>query len=158
MRLFTKKHLSWLSVVVLFVTTVSFVGLPSEIKADDKLSWEVLLQKATGGPDTPQLIVAKEPEIVAEFFDKLNEDRTPNLAVPKVDYAKEMLLILCLGEKTTGGYQIGIAGIEESSTRVTVTVTEVAPEPGAMVTQALTQPFYIAKLKTTNKRIVFKKK
>lgn len=155
-----KRLLSSLSILgILLVScgaTKSDAGIPAGTAAVG-ITWEVLLQDNTAGPEAPQIIVAKEPDIVNDFFAKVNSASGSHFAVPKVDYSKEMLMILCMGQKNSGGYQIAIKNIEENTLSWVVTVQEMEPAPGDMALTMITKPFYVAKLKTTHKKIVFKK-
>ncbi len=73
------------------------------------------------------------------------EQRAPQaqaLAEMEVDFAAESLLVLCLGERPTGGYWVRITGVQHDAAANALYVQGVANEPGpeAMVTQALTYP------------------
>ena len=68
---------------------------------------------------------------------------------PPVDFSREMVVGVFMGQRATGGYQIEITRVErvdraETVLRVHYQVRE--PEPGAVLTQALTQPFHLVRL------------
>jgi hypothetical protein len=67
---------------------------------------------------------------------------------PVVDFQTEMIVAVFSGEKSTGGYSIEISRIQEDSSKhaLEVIVHERKPPAGAMVIQALTQPYHIVKL------------
>lgn len=119
--------------------------------------WEVVLQKAHGGPEDAKFIIAQEPSIVADFYKELNTTISPAYAVPEIDYSKEQLLLLCMGQKHTGGYAIEVTDMVKEGNTLTVLVKETTPEPGAMVTSVLTNPFCIVKMPHTDDKIVFKR-
>jgi hypothetical protein len=77
--------------------------------------------------------------------------------IPSVDFEQEMVAAVFAGEKRTGGYGIEITKIEEDAQdrRLTVFFRENRPPPNAMLTQALTQPFHVVKLKKTTLKVVF---
>jgi len=60
-----------------------------------------------------------------------------------------MIVAVFLGEKPTGGYKVEITAIEEDrgKGRLRVVVRERKPPAGAMVIQALTQPYHIVRVK-----------
>ncbi|MBI3911589.1 MAG: protease complex subunit PrcB family protein [Armatimonadetes bacterium] len=66
----------------------------------------------------------------------------PPPSVPAVDYEREMVLAVLMGEQRTGGYAVEIAAVRAGRQEVCVVVRETRPEPGQPVTQALTQPFH----------------
>ncbi len=61
-----------------------------------------------------------------------------------IDPVREMAIVVFLGERRTGGYTVEITAVESSAEGLIVTPRESAPPPGAMVTQALTQPWALA--------------
>jgi hypothetical protein len=67
---------------------------------------------------------------------------------PAVDFEHEMVAAVFLGEKPTGGYAIEIVGAELIDRSLNILFRENAPAPGAIVTQAFTQPFHIVRIET----------
>lgn len=155
-----KKLLIMRNILILF--SLILVGCSSNKhsvleKGSDTMTWETILENSHGGPVKPQIIVAKEASITEEFYAQINKARKPGFAIPEIDYTKEMLIMVCMGEKNTGGYGSSIYSVVDKGSYVEITIKDTTPEKGAMTTMVITQPFYIAKLPTTNKRIVFKK-
>ena len=75
---------------------------------------------------------------------------------PQVDFQEEMVLGVFAGEKRTGGYGIEITGVAlEAGKQVLVRWAETSPAPGSIVTEALTQPYHIVKLKRQNLPVAF---
>ncbi len=60
---------------------------------------------------------------------------------PEVDFAKEMVIAVALGRRSTGGYKVDVTKVEEASGKLRIVVTKSSPPPGAMAIQALTAPF-----------------
>jgi hypothetical protein len=65
---------------------------------------------------------------------------------PVIDFEKEIVIGLFLGDKPTGGYDVQISRVERRNDALTIYYQEKSPLPGAMVTQALTQPFHIVRI------------
>lgn len=63
-----------------------------------------------------------------------------------IDFQKETVVVLALGEKNTGGYDIGIDKIEETQNKIIVYTKEISPKDGAMVTMAFTNPVSVNKI------------
>jgi hypothetical protein len=68
---------------------------------------------------------------------------------PTVDFNKEIVVAVFLGEKPTGGHDIAILSVERVDGTLLISFTEKSPPAGAILTQALTQPFHIVRI-TTN--------
>jgi hypothetical protein len=65
---------------------------------------------------------------------------------PVVDFEKEVVVALFLGDKPTGGYDVRISRAEQGLDRLTIHYQERNPMPGGMVNQTLTQPFHIVRI------------
>jgi len=84
-------------------------------------------------------------------------DTNPALA-PIIDFEREMVVGIFLGEKHTGGYEVEIVRAERSDSALYFYYREKSPPPGAIVTQALTQPFHLVKLaKYENLQVIFRR-
>jgi hypothetical protein len=71
-------------------------------------------------------------------------DQTQNARriAPPVDFERQMVLFVALGERRTGGYAIEIVRAEVVEGTLVVHVKETAPKPGAIATMALTAPLH----------------
>ena len=65
---------------------------------------------------------------------------------PPVDFSREMVVGVFMGQRETGGYQIEIIGVERTASVLRVLYVTREPEAGAILTQALTQPFHLVRL------------
>ncbi len=65
---------------------------------------------------------------------------------PPVDFERDMVVGVFMGERDTGGYQIEITGVERTTEVLRVQYQVREPEPGAILIQALTQPFHLVRL------------
>jgi PrcB C-terminal len=81
----------------------------------------------------------------------------PEKRIPLIDFGQEMIVAVFSGEKKTGGYSIEITKIQEDrkSMELIVLFHETRPPSNAMVTQALTQPYHIAKMARTDSTVKF---
>lgn len=79
----------------------------------------------------------------ASDLDKLGRLPSGNLAMKKlraIDLESEHLVLVGLGQKSTGGYGLTLASAEITDGVLELTLEVRSPTPGAMVTQALTTP------------------
>ncbi len=68
----------------------------------------------------------------------------PEPAQPAIDYAREVVVGVALGERRTGGFTVEIVGATRRGNTLEVTVRETKPAPGAMTIQVLTYPWTLA--------------
>lgn len=60
--------------------------------------------------------------------------------VPKVDFSRQMVVLLALGQRPTGGYSLKFDGTSSSGIGVVVSYTITVPGPGCMTAQVLSSP------------------
>jgi hypothetical protein len=82
-------------------------------------------------------------------------NRRPLLPLPPIDFSKEMIIAVFLGEQPTGGHRITIHDLEKTPARLQVNVQIDAADKDAVVTMALTQPFIIIKTARTTLPVEF---
>ena len=63
-----------------------------------------------------------------------------------IDFNREIVVAIFLGEKPTGGFAVEIVRVGRQNGEFVVDYKEINPASGAMVTQALTQPFHIVRI------------
>jgi hypothetical protein len=152
-----KKMLYGILVLVI-VTVVTGIFVVSRIAlvttAGAELAFETVEKGAYSGHDEAGNYVIKTQEDWTELWTKVKSNEIPQPELPEIDFGRDMVIAVFLGTRNTGGYGIEITGIVESST-VKVYAKEKTPEPGSMVTMALTQPYHIVKLQKVEKSIVF---
>jgi hypothetical protein len=111
----------------------------------------------SGVRDPLQVVIRSQGEWNA--FWKRHSVTNPNPApAPNVDFDREMVVGIFLGEKSTGGYEVEIVRAERRDSSLYFYYREKSPPPGAMVTQALTQPFHLVRVaKYDNPQIIFRR-
>lgn len=76
--------------------------------------------------------------------------------LPDIDFEKEMVAAVFLGDKPTGGYAVEIVRSEKTKGLLTISFREQSPRPGSIQTQAFVQPFHIVSIPGTNaEEVVF---
>ena len=137
---------------LLFLGTLLISCGASTIKNTDKRPlFEVLTQQADGGASIRFFEILSEPnEIKMLQNDEMLKDK-----ISSNDIQTSNFIVLNMGEKTSGGYSIGVETAIETDKNIIVTVKETNPEPGGMVTQAFTNPFCVVRI-NSKKEIVIK--
>ena len=103
------------------------------------------------GSDLPQTRVLRTADEWDGFWRQVKRERPRSLNTPR-----EMAVVVQLGEKRTGGYGATILGAREEAGKLVVDYRETAPDPGMMVTQALTSPWAIALVPRSELPVVFR--
>jgi len=127
-------------------------------KAETPLSIATVEKGDRSGIRGPlQTVIRNQAEWNAFWKRHSSTDTNPPPA-PIIDFDREMVVGIFLGEKRTGGYEVEIVREERSDYALYFYYWEKIPPPGAMVTQALTQPFHLVKIaKYENPQIFFRR-
>ncbi len=136
-------------IVSLVILTLFSCGTTA-LKNNDSL-YEVLSTQSYGGASIRFFEILSEPNQIAMLQ---NDDKLKN-KIKETDIQTSNFIVLNMGEKTTGGYSIGIDTVLETDNNIIITVKETAPDAGSMVTQAFTNPFCVIKI-NSKKAIIFK--
>jgi hypothetical protein len=84
-------------------------------------------------------------------------DGASSRPAPAIDFDREIVVALFLGDKPTGGYDVRISRADQTHDTLTIHYQERTPPPGALVSQAWTQPFHIVRIiGEVNSAVVFR--
>nr|WP_315179667.1 protease complex subunit PrcB family protein [uncultured Flavobacterium sp.] len=139
--------------IIVSLMAVALVSCVATVtKSSDKSSlYEVLTQQTNGGASIRFFEILSEPNEIA----MLQNDENLKNKISSNDVQTANFIVLNMGEKTSGGYSIGIDSVIETDKNIVITIKETNPEPGSMVTQAFTNPFCVVKI-NSKKEIIFK--
>lgn len=107
------------------------------------------------GVREPLQVVISSQEEWATLWSRHASGRRPAPSPPLIDFSAEMVVGLFLGQKSTGGYSVEITRAELDGANLRVFYREGNPPPGAMLTQALTQPYHLVRLSRSESVPVF---
>lgn len=100
--------------------------------------------------------VIKTQEQWLKLWNMHTSTRIPHPPSPVIDFTKNMVLAVFIGQKPTGGFSVEIIRVEKKEDTIVVFFRETKPSPDAEVTAVLTQPYHIIKIKKTDLPVVFK--
>jgi len=115
-------------------------------KSTEQVSFKTIAKGARSGVREPSQIVIRSQSEWQKLWRQHTSTSTAPAPLPAVDFDKEMVAAVFLGEKPTGGYDIEIVSVERSADTLTVSFKEGDPQPGGITTQAFTQPFHIVSI------------
>jgi hypothetical protein len=138
----------FVSILAIVLASCSSASIKS---TDTNKLYEVLTQQSNGGASIRFFEILTEPNEIK----MLQNDDSLKHKITTSDVQNANFVILNMGEKTTGGYSIGIENVVETDTNIIVTVKDKNPEAGSMVTQSFTMPYCVVKI-NSKKPIIFK--
>jgi hypothetical protein len=111
----------------------------------------------SGVREPRQVVLRNQAEWKILWGQHVSVDANP-APPPAIDFAKELVAAVFLGEKPTGGYDTAISRAQRSDDTVVIYYRERIPAPGAIVTQSLTQPFHIVRIHSdVNSMVIFRR-
>jgi hypothetical protein len=91
----------------------------------------------------------------AEEFQKMWREiyraRFPRPDIPDVDFSKEMIIAVFMGQQPTSGYSVEIVEVTEYADKIEVQIVKHRPAPDDVVTEATTSPFCLARVEKIDK-------
>ena len=136
------------SVFAMSLLSCSVTGTKNERKIP---LYEVLSTQSNAGARIRFFEIITEANEMAML---LNDENLKS-KIKTTDLQISNFIVLNMGEKSTGGYSIGIDTVVETDSSIIITVKENSPADGSFVTQAFTYPFCVVKI-NSKKEIIFK--
>jgi hypothetical protein len=136
---------------LMFLTVLLFSCGSTNKTIEKRPLFEVLTQQNDGGATIHFFEILSEPNEIK----MLQGDENLKNKIGANDIQTANFVILNMGQKTTGGYKIGIENVVETDKNIIITVKETIPELGGMVTQAFSNPFCVVRI-NSKKEIIFK--
>lgn len=136
---------------IIFILTLSVLSSCGSTKKKEAESlFEVIWEESYGGTKIEFYEIFTEPSEFKMFL------KNPELKdkVNAKDIETSNFVILNHGERSSGGYSIGVDSVRETSNNIVIKIKKTAPQAGENVTHAFTQPVCIVKI-NSKKPIVF---
>jgi len=137
------------------VLLVAFVHT-SMAKSPD-LQFTTLARGAFSTVREARQVVIRDQAAFKAVWAEMHAGRTPTPEPPVVEFATQTVVGVFLGTRRTGGYSVAIERIarEATSGAIVVFAVESTPPPGAMLIQALTQPFHLVTISASSAAVRF---
>ncbi len=111
----------------------------------------------SGLVDAGDLVIA-DSQTWAAIWARLNAGRQPDPPLPAVDFGTERVILVALGQRNSGGYDIRIDSVVHFQRGSVTYVTATAPGDRCVTTGALTQPVDVIRLSPSMEPIAFQQR
>lgn len=138
-----KKLILFTFLVAIMAGCVSQKGADGSPGMPGGQNFVILKEAQQGGREQESHVVIRSQDELDKLFTELGQNRMT------VDFTKYNVVAVFMGQKSTGGYKITIENVSVEDDTAHVLTKTTVPEPGAMVTMALTQPYSIASIPKT---------
>jgi len=120
----------------------------------NRVPFKTIAMGVRSGVREPSQIAIRSQTEWQNLWRQHTSTSTAPAPLPPVDFEKEIIAAVFLGEKPTGGYGVEISSAEVADSSLTVFVKETSPKPGAILTQAINQPFHIVRIEAAGLKTV----
>lgn len=102
-------------------------------------------------------VMIRDAEAWSKVWERIHHSPvSPSPPLPEIDFSREMVVVVALGQRPTGGYGIIVDRAYERDDRLEVTVRSQTPGKNCFLTQAVTEPVDIVRLPKTERSVVFR--
>lgn len=101
-----------------------------------------------GGLDSPEVAWIADAEAWQRWYAQIMNLRMEPPPAPAVDFSRDGVLLIAMGQQTTGGYGLSLTGTPATVQDgvLTVPLAWREPLPGMILTQVMTSPCLLVKL------------
>lgn len=101
--------------------------------------------------------VIRDAKSLRKFYAEINKTRKPGLPVPVVDFSKELVILVCLGEQKEDIMPV-LSKLKETDEGISMALELVEQKKEEATTvQATNFPFYLYKMPLVDKTITFQR-
>lgn len=111
--------------------------------------------RMTSGIPEQERIVVRDEASWGALWPRIVGSHSPRPAPPVVDFTREMLLVVSMGTRASGGYVIAIDSLAVSGDSLRVVVREQSPGPRCGTTAALSAPVALARIERSDLPVSF---
>lgn len=148
------------NIILLIVFTISsfFTGCSTQGNDEKKLPMEIILDGTYCSIEAKREVLLNSNDDYQKLMTEVysNLDQMPR--IPVVDFNKNSVIAVFIGNRSNGGYMVTIDSVIEGSKNLNVNITETTPGKNCVVTDAITRPFSLVKIPKTELKPVFKTK
>jgi hypothetical protein len=138
--------LLWMNVIAL-AFTAGLAACTSSGAQDSgltRLAGATVPYASNSGVATAEQTVIRTSNAWQDLWRRIHSIRRPAPALPAINFDREMVIFVAMGQQTSGQHAIVITGTEFEGQRFVVRVTQSRPGPGCIVTLGLTAPVDLA--------------
>jgi protease stability complex PrcB-like protein len=117
--------------------------------------FSTLAKGPVSGVDQPTQIVVRSQNDWAALWSRHVRTQTPPPPPPSVDFSRDMVVALFMGQRPTGGYAIEVTQIERTDAGLAVRYRTRRPDPSSMQMQVLTQPYHLITVPRADDPVTF---
>ena len=108
-----------------------------------------------GGFKTNTNLVISTQEEFLKIWDQAFAYYMNKETAPSIDFEKNVVLLVALGQKTSGGHTIKVSSVVETKDSTIVNILKTSPGKSCMTAEVITYPYQIVQIEKPIKNIQF---
>ena len=92
------------------------------------------------GVTEPAQLVVRTPDEWARLWKTMHRQRLPTPPLPEVDFSRQLVIGVFLGERSSGGASVEITAVHRQGEELLAEARATEPSPAELHTMVLTQP------------------
>ena len=110
------------------------------------VAFESIARQEQSGLTEPEHSVIRTQQAWVELWQRINVYRIPAPPAPTLDFARDMVVLVALGQRPSAGHSVEVVAIERDGSFLRVRAKSRAPAPGAVQAAVLTHPFHAVRV------------
>jgi len=123
-----------------------------------EVAFTILSEGSNGGFDKDTLILIRSNDEMKENWKKLFSNFVELPDMPTVNFSNQMVVMLNMGEKNNGGYNINVTSVVEKEQQLAVYADYITPGSNCMVAEVISYPFTVIAIPKKDKLVAVNKK
>lgn len=153
----TSPSIIFVSVLFLFLSCKAQEEKEKEnTNSSQSIAHEVLLSGPNSNMQAEEYRLISASEDLLLVVVKINRSVSPPHRLPQVDFSSESVVLLNMGQKTTGGYSYIVERIAEEANSWVVEYRKIEPKAGEMAVTVMTTPYSLIKIPRPDKTVSFR--
>lgn len=113
----------------------------------ETLIWDVLASgNSAVGSEAAEYQIIQDSASLLNVWNRAYGNQLSVPLVPDVDFSKETIISIFMGQKSTGGYALKLENIQLDKGELFLDLKQIVPQKGAITTQAFTHPWMLIKI------------
>jgi hypothetical protein len=132
-----------------------FLTVSDVCRAAEEITMRTLAKGGFSGITNKQQLVITNQPAWQQFWAKHNVTVKSVEKAPPVDFEKEMVVAITMGQQRTGGYRIEITTVEAQPDKLIIAYKRYAPPPDGINLQVITSPFHFVAIPKSDLKAEF---
>ena len=119
------------------------------------IEFSVIKSGTNGGFTTKHNEVITSNEEFRKVWDRALLNMMDKDPLPEIDFENKMIILVAMGQQTSGGHKIEVVGVQNATDGVGITILEFKPGKKCITTDALAFPFQLIEIAKSEKQVTF---